>query len=150
MGIARVAYASSSKLIRLCGWQEQSDCKSIVTATASKHRDCVDHFWRLHEQNPREDIVLEMAVMMARFVNDAGILEYLLSSGCPWDADEMCTCFTKRNVFNDRAQWHEWRDTFEVVQKYTPRGSPFRTLLSQKALEAKDLEFTIMLSLSGW
>jgi hypothetical protein len=87
--------------------------------------------------------------MTALLRNAAKILEYLLSRGCPWDADDACAQFTAPNGPDSSARWQDWHDTFEVVVDHTPYSSTFKTLLNKKALAAEDIAFAAKVAHSG-
>jgi hypothetical protein len=103
----------------------------------------MDHFGRLHEQNPENETVLYSAALIALFCNDAQILDYLLSRGCPWYPENACKRFTSLNVPTSREAWARWRGTFEIVLKYSPPGSSFRNFLCDWATEVHDVDFVL-------
>jgi hypothetical protein len=103
-------------------------CANLAWGSAFQHRVCVEYFWALHEQYPEPEEMLHAAVWNALMDRDIGILEYLLSRSCPWDPEKAPHKFRE-----DPLSWAEWRDTFEIVLKYTPPGSSLCSFIVTKA-----------------
>ncbi len=90
-------------------------CTDIATACCFKHRGCLEYYWGRHQQESHADAPgLKTAFVIALGRNDAGILEFLLSNGCPWVPEEACSFFTSTHV----PPWADWQDTYEVILKY--------------------------------